>query len=109
MQHKRPVAYVSPALTRALDYLDTAWRLRFKPGQPLVVSPGAISMGALERECDTMQDFNDRLIALGDVLGVLQVPDCVFDPVNLPKDRRGSLNRIQGALGEHVPNRGSKP
>jgi hypothetical protein len=66
-------------LTRALDFLDTAWRLRFGKSQALVGLASATSIAALERDCATDQDFADRVIALGDVLSALSISDSLLD------------------------------
>jgi hypothetical protein len=48
-----PPAYVAPSATRALDFVDTAWRLRFGKSRRLVNLPSAESTATLERECIT--------------------------------------------------------
>ena len=62
-EEDKPPNYVAPSLTRALDFVDTAWRLRFGKSRRLVDLPSAASTAALERDCATEQDFADRIIA----------------------------------------------
>ena len=91
-----PLVYVSPAITRALDYLDTAWRLLFKNASRLVNTPGIEKAGSLERECATREDFGERVIALADIIAAFQ-PDSVLDPATI-EERKGSLSRLEAAL-----------
>jgi len=100
-EEDRPPSYVVPSLTRALDFLDTAWRLRFGKSQALVGLASATSIAALERDCATDQDFGDRVIALGDVLSALSISDSLLDGGE-GEQPQGSLNRLQAALKNHV-------
>jgi hypothetical protein len=95
-QQDYPPVYVSPALTRALDYLDTAWRLLFKNASRLVTTPGIEKAGSLERECATREEFGERVIALADIIAAFQ-PDSVLDPATI-EERKGSLSRLEAAL-----------
>jgi hypothetical protein len=92
--------YVSPALTRALDYLDTAWRLRFRDAGRLVTTPSIEKAGSLERECATREEFGERVIALADIIAAFQA-DGVLDPATL-KERKGSLSRLEAALSLNI-------
>lgn len=96
-----PPTYVAPSLTRALDFLDTAWRLQFGKSQPLVGIPSAASIAALERDCANDQDFADRVIALGDVLGALLIPDSLVGG-DSDGQTPGSLNRLETVLKQHI-------
>ena len=93
--------YLSPALTRALDSLDMAWRLRFPQADRLFVSPSLESTVNLEQACSTREEFNDRVINLADVLGALRVPDNLFDPEPESAKWR-SLRRLEGVLKKCV-------
>jgi hypothetical protein len=96
----QPSAYVSPALTRVLDYLDTAWRLRFRKADRLVTSPSVENAGSLERACVTREEFGNRIIALADMLAALQ-PDSVLDAATLDKVK-GSLSRLEVAINQNI-------
>jgi hypothetical protein len=83
----KPAKYASPALTQAIDFLDAIWRLRFDKNR-------ATAMANLEISCSTQEDFQARLVALGDVLQAMDIPTDLVgdDPV------RGTLNRLKAAL-----------
>jgi hypothetical protein len=101
LEQDRPVPYIAPALTRAFDYLDMAWRLRFAGAGSLVVMPGTQAIAALELGCASREEFGDRIIALGDVLGAMRVSSSLFDPE--PEcDKWRSLKRLDGALKKNV-------
>ena len=95
--------YISPALTRAFDYLDTAWRLRFKNAGRLVITPSVERAGSLERECATREEFGERVIALADILAAFQ-PDSVLDSATLD-GHKGSLSRLEAALRLNITDR----
>lgn len=96
-----PLEYLPQALTRALDFLDMAWRLRFPKAGRLVVAPSLESAASLERPCSTREEFNSRVISLADVLGALHVPDDLFAP-EPESNKWRSLKRLEAVLKEHV-------
>ena len=91
-----PPVYVSPALTRAFDYLDTTWRLHLKNAGRLVMAPSVERVGSLERDCATREEFGERVIALADILAAFQF-DGVLDPATLD-EHKGSRSRLGAAL-----------
>ena len=98
-EQDKPAAYLAPALTRNFDALDDAWRLLFRKDH-LVVMPSVASIAALERDCVTEQDFNDRVIALGDVLAAFAIPAELLNGSN--KKVEGSLTRLEMVLKKQV-------
>lgn len=92
--------YIPPALTRAFDYLDTTWRLRFKDAGRLVMTPSIERAASLERECVTREQFGERVIALADVLAAFK-PESVLDSAALD-EHKGSLARLRAALSLHI-------
>lgn len=97
----KPPAYAAPALTQALDLLDSIWRLRFGKKHALVKLPSATSMANLERDCSSREEFQTRLIALADVIGAMNISDTLLGQ-NKDKEE-GSLNRLEAALLEALP------
>jgi hypothetical protein len=106
-EHDRAPAYLAPALARALDNLDTVWRLRFGRSQRLLVMPSVQSIASVELDCTTRGDFTQRLIALGDILGGLAVSNHLFDPEQ-GSDRWLSLRRLEAVLNKCINDEASR-
>lgn len=90
----RPAKYASPALTQAIDLLDAVWRLRFGKSRALVKLSSATAMANLEMNCLTQEQFQARLVALGDVFQAMDIPPDLVDD----KQVVGTLNRLKAAI-----------
>ena len=51
-EEDKPPIYAPPALTQALDFLDTVWRLRFGKTEALLKLPSATSIANLSEIAD---------------------------------------------------------
>lgn len=90
----KPAKYSSPALTQAIDLLDAVWRLRFGGNRALVKLSSATAMANLEMTCLTQEQFQARLVALGDVFQAMDIPPDLVDD----KQVSGTLNRLKAAI-----------
>jgi hypothetical protein len=78
-----------------------AWRLRFSKAERFVVCTSLERTASLEQPCSTREEFNDRMIALGDVLGALSIPVSFFE-AEPGSDKWRSLRKLRAALLKHV-------
>jgi hypothetical protein len=105
-QEKRPPAYVSPALSKALDYLDAVWRLRFAIKDHLVIIGSAGNIATLEADCTNAEQFERGLSALCDTFRRLQVPDSLLDTTisadQTLKRLKAALDKLLGGASEQI-------
>jgi hypothetical protein len=97
-EEDKPPTYAPPALTKALDLLDTVWRLRFGRDGALVKLPSATSIANLERDCSTEEEFQGRVIAFADVLSAFEIRETLVNGQKI----EGSLNRLEFVLRRNI-------
>ncbi len=95
-----PPPYVSPALTRAVDYLDLVWRLRFDKGKHLTSFPEAANVVALETDCSTSEQFEKGLSALADTFKHFKIDPALFAPKEFRGDQ--TLGQLEEVLRKQL-------
>lgn len=95
--HSAPRVSLSPlAVAEAVDFLDSVWRAQF--GDRLVKNPATTHVAGLSMPVHDRDDFKARLSDLAGVVESFTIPDDLLAG-DLPAEyRKGSINRLQGAL-----------
>jgi hypothetical protein len=90
---------VTMALPEAFDYLNATWQVRYRHHGPLVRLLTAVDAAGISHGVNSRSEFEERISDLADIVTNLHISDEVL-PAGLAEERRkGSLSRLDAALG----------